>query len=88
MSRVALVTGGTRGIGKAISVCLKKNGYTVVANYAGNDKAVKEFSDETGIAVYKFDVGDFSACEDAVKKITSDLGINEILVNNAGNTRD
>ena len=88
MGRVALVTGGTRGIGKAISVCLKQNGYIVAANYAGNDKAAKEFSDETDIVVYKFDVGDFSACEDAVKKITSDLGTIEVLVNNAGITRD
>lgn len=88
MGRVALVTGGTRGIGKAISVCLKDNGYTVAANYAGNDKAAEEFTNETGIATYKFDVSDFAACEEAVNKITADLGTIEVLINNAGITRD
>jgi len=88
MSRVAVVTGGTRGIGRAISEALKGAGYTVAANYAGNDAAAQAFSKETGIPVYKFDVGDFAACEAAVKKITEDLGPIDILVNNAGITRD
>lgn len=88
MSRVAVVTGGTRGIGRAISEALKKAGYTVAACYAGNDAAAETFSRETGIAVYKFDVGDYPACEAAVKKITEDLGPIDVLVNNAGITRD
>lgn len=88
MARVALVTGGTRGIGEAISIALKDAGCTVAANYAGNDEAAKEFHDRTGIAVYKFDVGDFDACSAAVEKITSDVGPVDILVNNAGITRD
>ncbi|MEM7026941.1 MAG: acetoacetyl-CoA reductase [Pseudomonadota bacterium] len=88
MGRVALVTGGSRGIGKAISICLNENGYTVAANYAGNDEAAEAFTKETGIATYKFDVGDFAACEEAVKKISADLGAIEVLVNNAGITRD
>ncbi|MAN79310.1 MAG: beta-ketoacyl-ACP reductase, partial [Magnetovibrio sp.] len=83
MGRVALVTGGTRGIGKAISVALKEAGYTVVANYAGNDEAAVKFKDETGIAVYKFDVGDFDAVSAAVAKIKADVGAVEVLVNNA-----
>jgi acetoacetyl-CoA reductase len=88
MSRVALVTGGTRGIGKAISVALKDKGYKVVANYAGNDEAAKAFQEETGIPVIKFDVGNFAACEEAVKKIEAEQGPIEIVVNNAGITRD
>lgn len=88
MSRVALVTGGTRGIGRAISQELKAKGYTVVANYAGNDEAATAFKDETGIAVYKFDVGDFDAVSAAVAQIKADVGAVEILVNNAGITRD
>lgn len=88
MSRVALVTGGTRGIGRAISEELKAKGYTVVANYAGNDEAANAFKDETGIAVYKFDVGDFDAVSAAVAQIKADVGAVEILVNNAGITRD
>lgn len=88
MSRVALVTGGTRGIGRAISEELKAKGYTVVANYAGNDEAANAFKDETGIAVYKFDVGDFDAVSTAVAQIKADVGAVEILVNNAGITRD
>ncbi len=88
MARVALVTGGTRGIGEAISVTLHKNGYKVAANYAGNDKAAEEFTKRTGIPAYKFDVGDFAACEEGVNKITADLGPIEVLVNNAGITRD
>lgn len=88
MGKVAVVTGGTRGIGAAISVGLKTAGYTVAANYAGNDEAAKSFSDETGIAVYKFDVSDFDVCQSSVAKIVSDLGPVDILVNNAGITRD
>ncbi len=88
MARVALVTGGTRGIGEAISIALKENGYNVAANYAGNDQAAEEFTKNTGIPAYKFDVGDFSACAEAINKIVDDLGAIEILVNNAGITRD
>ena len=86
--RVAVVTGGTRGIGLAIASALKKAGYKVAANYAGNDEAAKKCSAETGIAVYKFDVSDFKQCEAAVKKIVADIGPIEVLVNNAGITRD
>ncbi len=88
MSRVAVVTGGTRGIGEAISIMLKDNGYKVAATYAGNDDAANAFSESNGINVYKFDVGDFAACEAAVSKIVSDLGPVDVLVNNAGITRD
>ncbi len=88
MARVALVTGGTRGIGAAICRMLKDKGYTVAANYAGNDAAAKKFREETGIAVYKFDVGDFAAVQTAVAQIEKDLGPIEIVVNNAGITRD
>jgi acetoacetyl-CoA reductase len=88
MSKVALVTGGTRGIGEAISKGLKAAGYIVAANYSGNDEAAAKFKAETGIAVYKFDVGDYAATEAAIKKIEADLGPVEVLVNNAGITRD
>jgi acetoacetyl-CoA reductase len=88
MTRVALVTGGTRGIGEAISIELKEAGYKVAANYGGNDDAANAFSDKTGIPVYKFDVGKFDLVEEAVKKIENDLGTIEILINNAGITRD
>jgi acetoacetyl-CoA reductase len=88
MSRVALVTGGTRGIGAEISRHLKAAGRTVVASYAGNDAAASAFAEETGILVKKFDAGDFAACEAAVAEITATLGPIEILVNNAGITRD
>ena len=88
MARVALVTGGTRGIGKAISVALKEAGYSVAANYAGNDEAARAFTDETGIAAYKFDVGDFDRVAESVAQIEEELGSVEILVNNAGITRD
>lgn len=88
MGRVALVTGGTRGIGKAVSVAMKDAGYTVVANYAGNDEAAAKFKEETGIPVYKFDVGDFDAVAAAIQQIKSDVGAVEVLVNNAGITRD
>ena len=86
--RVALVTGGTRGIGAAISRMLKLRGYKVAANYAGNDVAASAFKAETGIAVYKFDVSDFDAVAAAVAQIEKDLGPIEIVVNNAGITRD
>lgn len=86
--RVALVTGGTRGIGKAISVALKDAGYKVAANYCGNDEAAKAFTAETGIPAYKFDVADFKACQAAAVQIGKDLGPIEILINNAGITRD
>ena len=88
MARVALVTGGTRGIGRAISLALKEQGRTVVANYGGNDAAAQAFQAETGIKVFKFDVGDFAACQKAVEQITAEVGPIEILVNNAGITRD
>ena len=88
MARVALVTGGTRGIGKAVSVALKGAGNTVVANYGGNDEAAAQFKEETGIPVYKFDVGDFDAVSAAMAQIKSDVGAIEVLVNNAGVTRD
>lgn len=88
MSKVALVTGGTRGIGEAISLALKNAGYNVVATYAGNDDAAKKFSEETGIKTCKFDVSDFDACQSAVQQVESDVGPIEVLVNNAGITRD
>jgi acetoacetyl-CoA reductase len=88
MARVAIVTGGTRGIGAAISVALKNKGYRVAANYAGNDAAARQFQAEHGIPVYKFDVSDFAACEKGVQQIVRDLGPVDILVNNAGITRD
>jgi acetoacetyl-CoA reductase len=88
MSRLALVTGGTRGIGRAISVALRKAHYRVIANYSGNDAAAKEFTAETGVPAVKFDVGDYAACEAAIRKITAENGSIEILINNAGITRD
>ena len=88
MARVAVVTGGTRGIGEAISVALKNAGYTVAANYAGNDERAKVFTDRTGIKAYKWDVADFDACVAGIKKIESELGPVEVIVNNAGITRD
>lgn len=88
MARVALVTGGTRGIGEAISIELKDAGHKVAANYGGNDERAKEFTERTGIPAYKFDVGDFDACQEGIAKIKNDLGPIEILVNNAGITRD
>ncbi|MGE5266589.1 MAG: beta-ketoacyl-ACP reductase [Deltaproteobacteria bacterium] len=88
MARVALVTGGTRGIGHAISVALKNAGYRVAASYAGNDAAAQQFQVETGIPVYKFDVSDYEASEKAVKQVEKDLGPIDVLVNNAGITRD
>ncbi len=88
MARVALVTGGTRGIGAAISIGLKDAGYTVAASYGGNDEAANKFKDANGIAVYKWDVGDFEACKAGIAQVESDLGPVDVLVNNAGITRD
>ncbi len=88
MARVAIVTGGTRGIGEAISIALKDMGMTVAANYAGNDERAREFSDRTSIAAYKWDVSKFEACQEGVRKIESELGPVDVLVNNAGITRD
>ncbi len=88
MARVALVTGGTRGIGHAISIALKHAGYRVAASYAGNDAAAQQFQVETGIPVYKFDVANFEACEKAVKEIEKAVGPIDVLVNNAGITKD
>ena len=84
MGRVAIVTGGTRGIGEAISVGLKDAGYNVAAIYAGNDEAAKRFHEKTGIAVYKANVSDFEACEKVMERIVEDLGPVDVLVNNAG----
>lgn len=88
MSRIALVTGGTRGIGEAISVCLKDAGYRVAASYGGNDAAAEEFRKRTGIAAYRWDVGDFDACAEGIARVEKELGPVDILVNNAGITRD
>ncbi len=88
MSRVAIVTGGTRGIGEAISVGLNDAGYAVAATYAGNDEAAERFTEKTGIAAYKFDVSDYGQCAESVEKIVGDLGPVDILINNAGITRD
>jgi acetoacetyl-CoA reductase len=88
MPRVALVTGGSRGIGAAISIALKNAGYKVAANYAGNDDAAQAFSAETGIPVYKWSVADYDACAAGIEQVESDLGPVDILVNNAGITRD
>jgi len=88
MSRVAVVTGGTRGIGHAISVALQKAGYRVAANYAGNDEAAQKFLAETGIPVYKWSIADFDACAEGIKKVEADIGPVDVLVNNAGITRD
>jgi acetoacetyl-CoA reductase len=88
MARVAIVTGGTRGIGRAISIALKDAGYSVVANYGSDDSRADAFTRETGIAARKWDVSDFDACVAAASSITSEFGPIEILVNNAGITRD
>jgi len=88
MPRVALVTGGTRGIGAAICKALKGAGYTVAANYGGNDEAAQKFKQETGIAVFKWDVSSFEACAAGVKQVEANLGPVDVLVNNAGITRD
>ena len=88
MSHTAIVTGGTRGIGAAISVALSEDGHKVAATYAGNDEAAGAFKAQTGISVYRFDVADFDQCADSVSRIETDLGPVGILINNAGITRD
>jgi acetoacetyl-CoA reductase len=88
MSRVAIVTGGTRGIGEAISLALRDMGYTVAANYAGNEEKARAFTNETGIKAYKWDVGDHQACLDGCAQVAAELGPVDIIVNNAGITRD
>ncbi|SNS43124.1 3-oxoacyl-[acyl-carrier-protein] reductase [Sphingomonas laterariae] len=88
MARVAIVTGGTRGIGEAISLALKAKGITVAANYAGNDERARAFTERTGIPAYKWDVADHDACLAGVKAVEAELGPIDILVNNAGITRD
>src|SRR4029079_9098086 len=88
MGRVALVTGGTRGIGAAISRALKKAGYNVAANYGGNDEAAQAFKKDTTIRVFKWDVGDYVACEQGIVSVENELGPVEVLVNNAGISRD
>jgi acetoacetyl-CoA reductase len=88
MSKVAIVTGGSRGIGAAISVALKNAGYAVAANYAGNDEAAAKFTAETGIKTYKWSVADYDACAAGVSQVVADLGPVSVLVNNAGITRD
>ena len=88
MARFALVTGGTRGIGEAICKALKAAGYTVAATYGGNDEAAQKFKAETGVSVYKWDVSSFDACASGVKQVEADLGPIDVLVNNAGITRD
>ena len=88
MSRVAVVTGGTRGIGEAISIALKAAGYKVAASYAGNDEAAAKFKGETGINVYKWDVSSYDACVAGLKQVEADLGPVDVLVNNAGITKD
>ena len=88
MARVAVVTGGTRGIGEAISLALHEAGMTVAATYAGNDERAREFTERTGIRAYKWDVADHQACLDGIKQVETDLGPVDVLVNNAGITRD
>jgi acetoacetyl-CoA reductase len=88
MARVAIVTGGSRGIGAAISIALKGAGYKVAANYAGNDEAAAKFNAETGIPVYKWSVADYDSCAAGIKQVEADLGPVDVLVNNAGITRD
>src|SRR5258708_14313251 len=88
MARVALVTGGTRGIGAAISKALKAADYKVAASYAGNDTAAEKFKAETGIPVYKWDVSSFDACAAGVKKVEAELGPFDVLLNNAAITKD
>jgi acetoacetyl-CoA reductase len=88
MARVAIVTGGSRGIGEAISLALKDMGVTVAANYAGNDARAQEFTERTGIRSYKWDVSDYDACQAGVAQVGEELGPVDIVVNNAGITRD
>ncbi len=88
MAHVAIVTGGTRGIGRAICETLQQDGLTVIANYAGNDDAAKRFTDETGMATFKWDVGDHEACVEGCERVGSEIGPVDVVVNNAGITRD
>jgi acetoacetyl-CoA reductase len=88
MARVAIVTGGTRGIGEAISIAMRDMGMKVAANYAGNDERAQAFTERTGIAAYKWDVADFEACQHGVAKVEAELGPVDVLINNAGITRD
>ena len=88
MARVAIVTGGTRGIGEAISIALRDKGMTVAANYMGNDERAKAFTDRTGIKSYKWDVSDYESCQQGVRQVEEELGAVDVLVNNAGITRD
>ena len=88
MARVAIVTGGTRGIGEAVSIALRDEGMKVAANYAGNEERAREFTDRTGIESFKWDVSDFEACQEGVRRVESEIGPVDILVNNAGITRD
>ncbi|WP_294354495.1 acetoacetyl-CoA reductase [uncultured Sphingomonas sp.] len=88
MARVAIVTGGTRGIGEAISVALRDMGLTVAANYAGNDERARDFTNRNGIAAFKWDVADYEACQAGVARVADELGPVDVLVNNAGITRD
>ena len=88
MARVAIVTGGSRGIGEAISTGLRDHGYTVVANYAGNDAKARAFTEATGIKAYKWDVGDHQACLDGCARVAEEVGPIDVVVNNAGITRD
>ena len=88
MARVAIVTGGTRGIGEAISIALRDMGMKVTATYAGNDERARDFTARTGIGAYKWDVSDYDACQEGVRTVEGDLGPVDVLVNNAGITRD
>ena len=88
MARVAIVTGGTRGIGKAVSLALQERGHTVVANYAGNEEKAKAFTEETGIPAYRWDVGDHEATQESCARIAAEIGPIDIVINNAGITRD
>ncbi len=88
MARVAVVTGGTRGIGEAISLALRDAGMSVAANYAGNEQKAREFTERTGIRSYKWDVSDFEACHAGIQQVEAEIGPVDVLVNNAGITRD
>ena len=88
MARVAIVTGGSRGIGEAVSLGLKEMGFSVVANYAGNEQKARKFTEATGIPAYKWDVGDHQACIDGCAKVADEVGPIDVVVNNAGITRD
>jgi len=88
MARVAIVTGGSRGIGEAISLALKEAGIIVAATYGGNDERAKAFSEQTGIPIYKWDVADYDACHRGVERVEAELGPVDIVINNAGITRD